>query len=521
MIFHPRLRPALFALLVTTLSIIGFAIHMLMSSSISRSELHFDDDVRHFVSSVKSKLDTNEAVLAGFSAFLKAVDRSDTASATKYAAAISAAYPHIYMIEVARKIPVLQLKNFESSMQRDWNANFRIKSFSEITQRPSNGFENAPDAWPILFMYPSLPETQTIYGLRLETVSYLAHSLALSLHRVKPVASSVFDLYEGQRAYILLQEVTRPELATSEVDFFGNTMTALLLIKTQALVPNHNNDPEHSGDNFSASIISPENTESLLFEQQAPVASLVDKLFLPTFSRRLTIDNQSQPVVILYDRQLLWSELLSRETGTMFVLLIVALFATPWLIVRHYMTIERLALEHERSAYLATHDLLTDLPNRFLFADRFEQAFQSWQRNGNAFALMLLDLDHFKVINDTYGHDVGDQVLIACSKRMSQELRACDTVARHGGDEFVILLVNTANSPDAEQVGKKLLAAIAEPIETSAGLLKLSCSIGIALCPGDGDRMDILRKKADQAMYCSKEQGRNTVSVYSAVDTDI
>ena len=89
---------------------------------------------------------------------------------------------------------------------------------------------------------------------------------------------------------------------------------------------------------------------------------------------------------------------------------------------------------------------------------------------------MLADLDHFKEINDRHGHDVGDQVLVACASRMAGEIRSCDTVARHGGDEFVILLANVQNPEDAENVGKKVLAAIAEPIETTACTIQLSCS---------------------------------------------
>ncbi len=192
-----------------------------------------------------------------------------------------------------------------------------------------------------------------------------------------------------------------------------------------------------------------------------------------------------------------------------------ALLVVPWVTIRHYLSLDRAEVEQERSAYLATHDLLTSLPNRFLFADRFEHALRNWQRNGHSFALMLADLDYFKEINDQHGHDVGDQVLVACASRMAGELRSCDTVARHGGDEFVILLANVQSPEDAENVGKKVLAAVSEPIETTAGVLRLSCSIGIAICPTHGTNLDVLRKAADIAMYEGKDHGRSTVSVFS------
>lgn len=239
-------------------------------------------------------------------------------------------------------------------------------------------------------------------------------------------------------------------------------------------------------------------------------------MFLPSFTRRLKIDNFSQPVLLVFDRQLLWNDLLSRETITILMLLACALLLVPWITVRHYMALDRAETEYERSAYLATHDLLTDLPNRFLFIDRFERALQHWQRDGNSFALLLVDLDHFKEINDRHGHEVGDLVLIACGKRMVLELRACDTVARHGGDEFVILLGSVLSAEDAKAVGEKLLAAFIEPIETTAGLLQVSCSIGIAVCPRHGESLEALRKSADRAMYRAKENGRNAVSVSTA-----
>lgn len=511
-----RFRPTLIILLSAWLGVIAFAMLMLMSAQISRWERRFDDDARLLVGEVKNKLDTNEAVLAGFSAFLQAVDRGDTESADRYAATATATYPHIYMIEVARRVPLSEQAAFEASLRKKWRTDFRMKNFSEITQRPAINPGPLSHTWPILFMYPSLPDAQAIYGLRLETVDYLSHSLGLAHNSNKPVVSPVFDMYEGGSAYILLREVTRPARTTSsDLNFFGSTMTAMLVIKAQALFPSQNKPADLQKISFSAYIASAANSESLLFEQKATQAGELDSLFLPSFKRRLSIDNASQPTLMIFNRQLLWSDLITQETVSLLAFLAGALCLVPWLTIRHYGALDRATIEHERSAYLATHDLLTDLPNRFLFLDRFEQAFQNWQRNGNSFALLLIDLDHFKDVNDHHGHEVGDQVLIAAGKRMSQELRSCDTVARHGGDEFVILLVNILNAEDARKVGEKLLAAMSEPMETSAGVLRISCSIGISICPTHGETMDTLRKHADQAMYCSKALGRNTVSVHA------
>ncbi|WP_240327698.1 sensor domain-containing diguanylate cyclase [Dechloromonas sp. HYN0024] len=500
------------------LGAIAFVTHMLMLAEISRWESHFDEDVRLIVSDVKQKLDTNEAVLAGFSAFLQAVDRSDTDSAMKYAAAATAAYPHIYMIEVARRVALSEELQFQGTLRQTWRSDFSIKDFSELTGRPFQDDSQKNITWPILFMYPALPEAQAIYGLRLETVDYLSRTMALAHRNIKPVVSPVFSMYEGDGAYILLQEVSRKAgKAGTDLNFFGDTMVALLLIKTRSLVPARSREGDHEQISFAAIITPPGNPQSQLFAHQAAEAGLLDRLMLPRFSRQLRIDNVSQPTVMTFERQLLWRDFFHAEQLLVLLLLGAALIVVPWVTVRHYLSLDQAEIEQERSAYLATHDLLTGLPNRFLFTDRFEHAFRNWQRNGNAFALLLADLDHFKEINDRYGHDVGDQVLTACATRMADELRACDTVARYGGDEFVILLANILNIEDAENVGRKLLAAISAPIETTAGPLDLSCSIGIAICPTHGISLDTLRKLADQAMYQAKDQGRNAVSVFAGV----
>jgi diguanylate cyclase (GGDEF)-like protein len=175
---------------------------------------------------------------------------------------------------------------------------------------------------------------------------------------------------------------------------------------------------------------------------------------------------------------------------------------------------ERKATE-ERIRHMAQHDALTNLPNRALFSDRLQHELVAAKRNRERFALIFLDLDNFKPINDNHGHGMGDRLLQAVARRLEESIRASDTAGRIGGDEFIILLANIEKVLDAANVGKKLLDAVAETIETSAGPLNIHCSIGIAVCPLHGETLDVLRRSADRAMYESKNQGRNAVSVAS------
>ena len=126
---------------------------------------------------------------------------------------------------------------------------------------------------------------------------------------------------------------------------------------------------------------------------------------------------------------------------------------------------------------------------------------------------MLIDLDHFKKINDKYGHEVGDQVLWTVANRMLQATRSCDTVARYGGDEFVVLITDIARTEFAELNAERMLEAIAQSIETTVGKLTPTCSIGVSLCPIHGQSLDTLLKAADQAMYGVKELGRKGVAM--------
>lgn len=168
-----------------------------------------------------------------------------------------------------------------------------------------------------------------------------------------------------------------------------------------------------------------------------------------------------------------------------------------------------------RIHYLAHHDDLTGLPNRVMFKYRLQQAIAESARRGTLLALLLLDMDRFKAINDTLGHAVGDGLLKALAVRLSSCVRDCDTVARLAGDEFALILPDLAHAEDAARVAKKILNAFSPAFNIDGHELFMSVSIGIAICPLDGDNLDMLLRNADIAMYHAKEHGRNTFQFYA------
>ena len=164
--------------------------------------------------------------------------------------------------------------------------------------------------------------------------------------------------------------------------------------------------------------------------------------------------------------------------------------------------------------YLAFYDPLTDLPNRSLFYDRLGQALARGNRDREPFALLMLDLDGFKVVNDVHGHETGDALLQAVGRRFQRCVRESDTVARMGGDEFVVLLNGVRDAEAAFVVARKILAALGEPFLLGGRECRVGASIGICLSPEDGDDMETLLGRADAAMYESKANGKNTFTRY-------
>lgn len=172
-------------------------------------------------------------------------------------------------------------------------------------------------------------------------------------------------------------------------------------------------------------------------------------------------------------------------------------------------------------AHLAYHDALTGLPNRMLFRDRLSMSIARWKRKGSMFALLMLDLDKFKDINDTLGHSMGDRLLELAGKRLSGLLRQIDTVARIGGDEFLLLLGDMSREETVSTIAQKILRAFQKPFILDRQERTVTTSIGIAVCPGDGDDEDTLMKHADIALYRAKKEGRNRYRRYlPLIDAD-
>ncbi len=164
----------------------------------------------------------------------------------------------------------------------------------------------------------------------------------------------------------------------------------------------------------------------------------------------------------------------------------------------------------------ANFDALTDLPNRSLFYDRLQAAISQAHRYRRVFVLLMIDLDHFKEVNDTFGHPAGDELLVEASRRLISCVRESDTVARLGGDEFAVILSEILHAGEAEQIAQRMVRLIAEPFHLDAGTAHVSASIGLAIYPQHGADSEQLQRNADKVLYEVKELGRNAYRVFSS-----
>lgn len=188
----------------------------------------------------------------------------------------------------------------------------------------------------------------------------------------------------------------------------------------------------------------------------------------------------------------------------------------------HYLgifhDITRRKADEELLRFKAQHDPLTELPNRELFMDRLRSAISQARRYHRNFALLQIDLDHFKEVNDTLGHGAGDQLLVEAARRLVSCVRETDTVSRWGGDEFAIVLTETANAEEAEQIARRAVSLLGEPYYLDAGTVCISGCVGIALYPRDGREADQLLRNADLALYAAKEGGRNQYRLFASAE---
>ncbi|MEH6450477.1 MAG: EAL domain-containing protein [Oleispira sp.] len=308
----------------------------------------------------------------------------------------------------------------------------------------------------------------------------------------------------------LVQDVTSrkemEEKLTTAASVFGHAREGIVITDAAGVIIDINNTFEvitgYSRDEVlgkKPDILASENTETEVYRQI--ISALKDKghWYGENWSKRKNQESYPQLLAIstVYD-----------ENGE--VKNYVALFSDITLLKEHQAQLE----------HIAHYDVLTKLPNRTLLADRLKQAIIQSKRHDLSVAVMFIDLDGFKEVNDAHGHSTGDELLVTLSHRMQETLRDGDTLSRFGGDEFVVVLVDLEQESECEPILDRLLQAASEAVTIGDTVLKVSASIGVTLYPQDGADDGQLIRHADQAMYIAKQSGKNCYHVFDTVSDD-
>ena len=492
-------------------SLTAFSFVLRTSNELTAHE--FREYAENIHTHLRDKLRANETVLYGFASFLGAINvgsnDSSRDSAQIYAHSVLAHHPHIHMLEIVRKLPRQELESYSAQVRRSILPNFQVRQFSYAGDRQWQTLPKKDYYYPIVFMAPELPGSAEVYGLDIDSLKSMKQALLRSEQKGIPVSSEPFRLVEGDMAYVTFRPAIssfatiarRPEGMSASVSY------ALLVVRTLDLLPPRDmlsDRIRHTA--LHRDFESAGNTQPL-FDIAAAPAGRLEVALLPRLRAERNIDEVSPPLRVIFERQLLFADINATSLGLAGMASILSLAMLLAFLRTHDR--QRRALEEDRRAieHLALHDALTSLPNRFLMLGHLEQAISLAQRHDMKVAILFLDLDGFKPINDHHGHAVGDIVLREVACRLQACVRDCDTAARYGGDEFVILLTEIWGEENAALVADKVINVVARPIQIGNESVQVSTSIGIAIFPNDGSNAETLIGQADKAMYAAKQDG--------------
>ncbi|MEQ1638374.1 MAG: diguanylate cyclase [Methylococcales bacterium] len=447
----------------------------------------------------------NDAVLEGFTAFLSAIEYADRGSASRYTRQILDRYAHVNTLGVALVVKQQELKAFIARQKHTWFPQFTVKPFRYRDNRSSEqAFEKKPIYYPIIFTEPMSPSTEGLIGADMDSTSFLSDALNQSVKLRSAAATIPFNLLEGARGYILFHPVPDPP---SEQHFERKQALALLLVNSDTL----QKKLAYLAENLEFHLYYPDyssnKSEGSLLHIAASIPDKLEARLFPKLIAERKLISKSQPFALKVEKQLGWADfnlpLVSATACVAILLLVLLVFALN----AYFHQEEKRNKSINHLLHLATHDALTGLPNRTLLSDRFSQACSRTQRRDMTFSIMFLDLNGFKNVNDTYGHEAGDQLLKAMGNILKECIREEDTVSRISGDEFVILLEDM-NYENAQRVAKKIQRKLTQPIIIEGNKHFVSISLGIAVYPDEGTEMNELLRIADAKMYEAKEQSK-------------
>jgi len=499
------------SLLISVLLFVALCF-IFISSAMREQERDFDAFANNSFQFLEGMVQTNESVLEGLAAYQAVSGWDDAPSFRPYTQRLLDRYSHIYMVQVALGLPSDRVQSFEE-FYRDWGAEgFKIKRFDYSSKDFWQSVGGSTFVAPLVYMepVPSVPGIN-ILGMDLLSMPFLRDALIEAKKTESFALTNPFELYEGDLGYAMVKTMPfrYPEgadgLRSGGNDLWGYT---LLIIRTQEMLPA--NIPSDRG--FMITLY---NTRYLENDPEGYLVSInngersaLETLLFPQYYFEREVGGEGHRLNLVIRHQLGWNSF------SFLWLLGITLLSTGlagmilWARKSHIQReIARIAAD-DKLHFLANYDKLTGLPNRNYLADFMRHAFIGSKRRGSQLAVLYLDLDGFKPINDTLGHQSGDEVLVLVASAMRNQLREEDILARVGGDEFVVVLEDVQSRADCQRVVSEIKKAVASIHWVCGQEVKVGVSIGMAMYPEDGDSVEELIRKADTAMYSDKQKGK-------------
>ena len=502
-------------LILVWLSLMIGIVALVLLRDVSTARYAFQQHGEQAFDTIREELVSAETLLAGFAAALDTTIGDDYTQAAAYARQVLKLHPEVYAIEALRRVPNAYLDFTPVFPTHPPDMELQIKTYSyESDRKWAPVSPDKPFYYPIVFLEPSIAEALDIIGLDVDSVDFLAASLEQAAVAGKPVAGKAFRLVEGPLAFAVFTPAGVPDRPDAEPRRYSYEKFAEMIIRADQLI----NElhlvllGNEKVDLHMLSSVGGLDDTVLATVTPTKLPSFLD-LWLPELAHKQHFTAMNNYFRFEMSRQMHWSDI------DWTLILVLVLFTTLLLLLslRYHQTVEDARQERDNLLYLmANYDSLTGIANRKMLKDRLEQSISQARRQNHPVALIFVDLDGFKVINDNYGHQTGDAVLVEVARRLGDSVRCEDTVARLGGDEFVVLLAQPSDKAMATTVEAKFNARMASPIESQNGPLSVGISVGHAVFPEDGDDADQLLHKADLAMYRNKQSNARDVSSFEA-----
>ncbi|MBA4709864.1 sensor domain-containing diguanylate cyclase [Aquitalea aquatica] len=469
-----------------------------LSRAVLSAEQEFDLLGTRLSEQLTQKLQVNDTILDSYAAFAM-LGHQHEAQEQIFARQMAERYPQLVSLERIRRISQQQLPLWHQQMVERWGSDFRLHAYTAGSLTPLYPLPAYPDYYPIESIQPLTQAVRPLLGADIARDPQLQQALQQALRSGRTTMSAPFQLREGYRGHVLLQPFNDSALL---LQGRKPEQFVALVLRSDYLRPADTTLP--AGMKLS-----------IRQRGQSPAAAYVDipgqqhgwlsTLGFPRLQLQRELGSEAQPLTLRLDWQLGWFLLSGFELSVIFCqsLLLLLLLVVG---LRFYSGLLSKQQRRENHLfYLANHDRLTGLANRNLFYDRLQHAISRLNRNGKRLAVLFLDMDRFKPVNDSYGHATGDKVLQLIAARILAIMRSEDTVARLGGDEFVLLMEDVESNREADRVLERLKHAIQQPYEVDGHSIQLGVSIGIAYYPEDGMLIEELLDVADRKMYGDKQ----------------